>query len=599
MSPDATRTLECDLVMKGGITSGVIYPKLVTLLASRYRLRCIGGTSAGAIAAAAAAAAQHGVNSERNASAFREFERLPEMLGARAGDGDHSMLLNLFQPQPPLARHLALLIAALNAPSGRSLLSRLAWALIKHFPLGAFLGALPGLVLLAQSWGLGWLLSLALVLIGLVAGAAVAALRSLARELPANSFGLCNGMPSGTDSRVLALTPWLHGYLNLLAGKTSEEPLTFGELWGKDPRNPDLQLAMITTALNLGRPYRLPFESGDVYYVREELAAFFPPPVMDWLERHARPSQTAARLTTAGRTFRAFPESAHFPVVIAVRLSLSFPILLSALPLYMVDRTLDINKEAARAATRIYFSDGGISSNFPVHFFDSPLPSRPTFGVNLKDFHPDHPNDGVFLPEMLKNNEGLKNFYPPLSDAPGFGSIASFIGMIVNTMQNWRDSLQLSMPGYRDRIVHVCHSKDEGGLNLNMRENTISALAMRGAQAAHRLIDAFAEGGRPGGPPNAWDNHRRIRARTLLCVLHKALAAIAKAMGASATPSYTDVIVDPQPPSYDSPDAVTAQEGANLLRDLERLAQQLNARDIDLCDRAPKPAPEMRLVPRT
>ena len=43
----------CDLVMKGGITSGVIYPRAVCQLAVTRRLTQVGGTSAGAIAAAA------------------------------------------------------------------------------------------------------------------------------------------------------------------------------------------------------------------------------------------------------------------------------------------------------------------------------------------------------------------------------------------------------------------------------------------------------------------------------------------------------------------------------------------------------------------
>jgi hypothetical protein len=53
----ASPARECDIVMKGGITSGVIYPLAVCELAGVYRLRNIGGTSAGAIAATAAAAA--------------------------------------------------------------------------------------------------------------------------------------------------------------------------------------------------------------------------------------------------------------------------------------------------------------------------------------------------------------------------------------------------------------------------------------------------------------------------------------------------------------------------------------------------------------
>ena len=52
--------VECDLVLKGGITSGIVYPSAIAKLASHYRLRSIGGASAGAIAAAAAAAAEFG-----------------------------------------------------------------------------------------------------------------------------------------------------------------------------------------------------------------------------------------------------------------------------------------------------------------------------------------------------------------------------------------------------------------------------------------------------------------------------------------------------------------------------------------------------------
>lgn len=43
---------ECDLVMKGGITSGIVYPLAIAEIAKAFRLRSIGGTSAGAIAAA-------------------------------------------------------------------------------------------------------------------------------------------------------------------------------------------------------------------------------------------------------------------------------------------------------------------------------------------------------------------------------------------------------------------------------------------------------------------------------------------------------------------------------------------------------------------
>src|SRR5438270_1478912 len=48
----------CDFVMRGGITSGVVYPSAILRIAQHFRLKSIGGTSAGAIAAAVAAAAE-------------------------------------------------------------------------------------------------------------------------------------------------------------------------------------------------------------------------------------------------------------------------------------------------------------------------------------------------------------------------------------------------------------------------------------------------------------------------------------------------------------------------------------------------------------
>jgi predicted acylesterase/phospholipase RssA len=82
-----SRELTCDLVMKGGITSGVVYPLAVAELATRYRFRNIGGTSAGAIAAAAAAAAQH----SDSGAGFVELASLPGRFG--------SELQHVFRPQ--------------------------------------------------------------------------------------------------------------------------------------------------------------------------------------------------------------------------------------------------------------------------------------------------------------------------------------------------------------------------------------------------------------------------------------------------------------------------------------------------------------------
>jgi hypothetical protein len=82
---------KCDIVMKGGITSGVVYPHAVCELARTYSFCNVGGTSAGAIAAAATAAAEYG----RENLGFNKLAGLPGWLG------EGTNLRSLFQPQNP------------------------------------------------------------------------------------------------------------------------------------------------------------------------------------------------------------------------------------------------------------------------------------------------------------------------------------------------------------------------------------------------------------------------------------------------------------------------------------------------------------------
>lgn len=84
--------LACDLVMKGGITSGVVYPAAVIELAKRYKFRSIGGASAGAIAAAGAAAAELGRDSKEPDAGFVGLHHLRDELTTPG------FLLRLFRP---------------------------------------------------------------------------------------------------------------------------------------------------------------------------------------------------------------------------------------------------------------------------------------------------------------------------------------------------------------------------------------------------------------------------------------------------------------------------------------------------------------------
>lgn len=90
----------CDLVMKGGITSGIVYPNAVIALARKYRFKNIGGTSAGAIAAAATASAALGqrrkdLDPACPSAANVGFEGLSAVAKKLKGEG---FIYSLFQP---------------------------------------------------------------------------------------------------------------------------------------------------------------------------------------------------------------------------------------------------------------------------------------------------------------------------------------------------------------------------------------------------------------------------------------------------------------------------------------------------------------------
>ncbi len=87
---------ECDVILKGGITSGVVYPPAITELARTHRLRRIAGSSAGAIGASAAAAAEVGRRSATGG--FPLLVELATDLAATDAQG-RTKLFGLFQPQ--------------------------------------------------------------------------------------------------------------------------------------------------------------------------------------------------------------------------------------------------------------------------------------------------------------------------------------------------------------------------------------------------------------------------------------------------------------------------------------------------------------------
>lgn len=668
----------CDLVMKGGITSGVVYPKLLAKLALTWRFKSVGGTSAGAIAAAGCAAAEYGRQTGRRPDAFEELARLPDVLGSPVGSGeDGSRLFHLFKPAPWLRGHFQVLAGALNRESKTGIVfgalgvllrrfwivvalavvvmallgvpammalaelnSRIAaWTLVKALLLtgvvwGVF-AILPGsagrrttLAALATAVVIAWMLHLqagidpwtriglatVALLLWLVLTAAVATIVaahrfgfSLLKGLQRNNWGLVSGHSADDAAQPQALTDWLVDYFDDLAGRSLQDrPLTFGDLWGMPEAPPRtggetvlpaaraIDLQVMTTAVSQNLCYALPLRdnAGPFYYHRDEWATLFPHRVMSWLDKVAIALEENREpvLDSQGRTLHRLPGDVDLPVVVAVRMSLSFPILLSAVPMYAIDRSLQRGKSAP-LATKVWFSDGGISSNIPLHFFDAPLPSRPTFAVNLKGEHPLHridphkparEQDGrVYLPDNNIQGLQVQHWAPPPDDKPT--GLFHFLIQIVNTMQNWRDQIQFPYPGYRDRIVQVSQLADEGGLNLNMPRENIERLADAGEHAAERLDARFRTG-------EGWANHRDIRLRSFLALVEQMVRS-----RSVQDEEWDKVVHQLDSRLYNAAERDMALE---VLATMRRLGQDFETRNISLVDKAPKPQPQLRIAPR-
>ena len=88
----------CDLVMKGGITSGIVYPNAVLALAQQYRFKSIGGTSAGAIAAAVAAAAAYGDRRQQAGESLPGDAGYGGLSAVSAQLSRRGFIYSLFQP---------------------------------------------------------------------------------------------------------------------------------------------------------------------------------------------------------------------------------------------------------------------------------------------------------------------------------------------------------------------------------------------------------------------------------------------------------------------------------------------------------------------
>ncbi|OHV40385.1 MULTISPECIES: patatin-like phospholipase family protein [Pseudofrankia] len=574
--------------MKGGITSGIVYPRAVAELHNRYDFHSIGGASAGAIGAALTAAAQYGEYQQRRdpgrPGGFGALTAASEQI---AGPG---VLEGLFQPSRGTS-WLFCLVFGLQSVGG-SWLGRVRVALVwaaRYFWLpmlvaagiafGGLLGVLYGFGgrLGDQRW-YGWPLLVPGVvvtaLLGLV-GAILARVLWTARGLPAAFYGACSGMPAAEDGPE-ALTQWLHRQIQTCAGHdVGDAPLTFADLGHPRRANEKIVLEMMTTDVSAARPLNLPFVGEAFLYSPTEFARLFPLEVLRHLERVSAPVTTVP-VPGAPTDLRTFP-ARDLPVIVATRMSLSFPVLICAVPLW-------VQGSGGAGPIRHWFSDGGIASNFPVHFFDAWLPSRPTFGIDLVPSPRGEKGrrERVRRPRRAAPTADVPAGFsaPPASSTPPTPSASSvpsaasgalsaeaptaaaapvtlapavvvanagqrvrtvaqirslvgFLLQILDTSLNWRDTLQAELPGFRDRIRSIQLPDGTGGIHITMSPDQIAHLAASGGAVGEDFLSTFS-----------WEDHLFARFTLLMRQLQKNLVGTTEstAMSKAFTPEFQEML---------------------------------------------------------
>ncbi len=619
----------CDLVLKGGVVDGVIYPGVLLELARGFRFQSLAGTSVGAIAAALAAASEYARRFGSD-NGFNEVLRtLPGELGKPApGRPGVTTLESLFQTDPWLRKLFQLLVEALSVRRGQlrgKLLASVGDIYVDELSLGAVCclvfwalhlagmagSAAPGPYAVLQFVTLG-LYGLSILFVPLLFSLVVDVLRLAAQP----GRGFCSGL-STDGGKTDGLTEWLHRGIQGAAGLPLRRPLTFKDLWTAPggPNGPvwhadnrSIDLRMVTTCVSHGRPYEMPLRDDSVrlFFRPSELEHYFPEAIIQHLLEHSTPYQlkdmefSPARIVdgrqAASVVNSPYPEEAprdkgrcalrelpkgDLPVLVAVRLSMCFPVLFQAVPLWAIDhergRTRFGPFGMAPEFKRAWFVDGGITSNFPLHIFDNPFPKWPTFGVYIKESYRkrDSNDDGKRDAMPRKSSHDVTTFhtsgrsekwYELESEEPraaseagrarGFGT---FLWGLVFAGKDWADNANMRMPGIRDRVAVVFkNDPTRGGLNLKLDSQSIRDLAYRtgtaaGQELARKFLQKPARGGASPRDSAGWRDHRWVRFNAYVAALKAHVRGFSDAVGpAHGAPSLREQIREAtvSPPLY-------------------------------------------------
>jgi hypothetical protein len=203
-----------------------------------------------------------------------------------------------------------------------------------------------------------------------------------------------------------------------------------------------------------------------------------------------------------------------------------------------------------------------------------------------------------------RNAEGFGEQFNRIPDENGLGPLFEYAAGMIDAARNWTENRQMTVPGYRDRIVHIrLDEGKEGGLNLDMDAAVVSEVSDRGAKAAELLLSHFVH---PTEEISlTWDNHRWIRFRSAFARLQDLLEEVRQGLAESepgdrSYPELLDRGADEAPKSYRITQAQHVVIKA-LMQYLDTAAGKVHSAPEKSrpAHKQPLPAPALRVLPRT
>ena len=213
-----------------------------------------------------------------------------------------------------------------------------------------------------------------------------------------------------------------------------------------------IDLRIAATNLSTGRAEITP-DLGRGYSFRPtEWARQFPEPV-------------AAQLTVGrGEDILPIPPTKELPVLVALRMSMACPGLMEATP------------AVGRGGARVWFSDGGLTTNFPFEVFERD--PRPTFALDLDTIHPGQATE-----------PRVRTFDPAIDDPPP--NLTNLRGFVWGLLVALREGHLRTAARRPERTAHIYQARlrpDEGGMKLDMTATEAVVLIQHGADLGALVV---------------------------------------------------------------------------------------------------------------